>query len=191
MHPGIRLLLDIAAARPELLLTGQALSDQGRAVTVMLAAGWSREHLRHVIAGGPLLTTTRQGSAGNPTEPSGGGLILRPSSGQRSYRYKLCSYYSSTSCAASPFHRSAGITNEITRSARSETLSLVQTPLDHSPPPKNNQLRARKTGTGSNLRSEEYLDGGYWVPAESCQSIDWLRRSDQAAKTSPKSFHVL
>ncbi|MFJ8034720.1 hypothetical protein [Streptomyces sp. NPDC096032] len=54
MHPGIRLLLDLAAARPELLLTGQALSDQGRVVTVMLEAGWSREHLHHVIADRPL-----------------------------------------------------------------------------------------------------------------------------------------
>nr|WP_093694710.1 hypothetical protein [Streptomyces sp. 2231.1] len=54
MHPGIRLLLDLAAARPELLLTGQALSDQGRVVTVMLEAGWSPEHLHHVIADRPL-----------------------------------------------------------------------------------------------------------------------------------------
>ncbi|MEU6323103.1 hypothetical protein [Streptomyces sp. NPDC047009] len=54
MHPGIRLLLDLGAARPELLLTGQTLTDQGRVVTVMLEAGWSREQLRHIIAARPL-----------------------------------------------------------------------------------------------------------------------------------------
>ncbi|WP_369386195.1 hypothetical protein AB5J72_00070 [Streptomyces sp. CG1] len=54
MHPGIQLLLELAAARPELLLTGQALTEQGRVVTVMLEVGWSREQLRHVIAGRPL-----------------------------------------------------------------------------------------------------------------------------------------
>ncbi|MFE4416173.1 hypothetical protein [Streptomyces sp. NPDC056821] len=53
MHPGIRLLLELGAARPELLLTGQTLTDQGRVVTVMLEAGWSREQLRHVIAARP------------------------------------------------------------------------------------------------------------------------------------------
>ncbi|KUN17677.1 hypothetical protein AQJ11_37445 [Streptomyces corchorusii] len=54
VHPGIQLLLELGAARPELLLTGQALTDQGRVVTVMLEAGWSREQLRHVIAARPL-----------------------------------------------------------------------------------------------------------------------------------------
>ncbi|MFC8373055.1 hypothetical protein ACFUIT_34705 [Streptomyces sp. NPDC057239] len=54
MHPGIRLLLEIGASRPELLLTGKALTDQGRVVTVMLEAGWSAEQLRHVITGRPL-----------------------------------------------------------------------------------------------------------------------------------------
>ncbi|MGW2492365.1 hypothetical protein ACWCV9_34875 [Streptomyces sp. NPDC001606] len=54
MHPGIRLLLDLGAQRPELLLTGKALTDQGRVVTVMLEAGWSREQLLHVIADRPL-----------------------------------------------------------------------------------------------------------------------------------------
>ncbi|MGW7671476.1 hypothetical protein ACWGJX_30785 [Streptomyces sp. NPDC054775] len=54
MHAGIRLLLDLGAARPELLLTGQALTDQGRVVTAMLEAGWSPEQLRHVIATRPL-----------------------------------------------------------------------------------------------------------------------------------------
>ncbi|MGX4695528.1 hypothetical protein [Streptomyces sp. JNUCC 63] len=59
MHPGIRLLLDLGASRPELLLTGQALTDQGRVVTVMLEAGWSAEHLRHVIADRPLPNPVR------------------------------------------------------------------------------------------------------------------------------------
>ncbi|MGW4606834.1 hypothetical protein ACWENS_26655 [Streptomyces sp. NPDC004532] len=59
MHPGIRLLLDLGAARPELLLTGQALTDQGRVVTVMLETGWSPEQLRHVIATRPLPNPVR------------------------------------------------------------------------------------------------------------------------------------
>ncbi|MEU4884564.1 hypothetical protein AB0G19_29495 [Streptomyces althioticus] len=58
-HPGIRLLLDLGAARPELLLTGQALTDQGRVVTVMLEAGWNAEQLRHVIADRPLPNPVR------------------------------------------------------------------------------------------------------------------------------------
>ncbi|MDQ0956077.1 hypothetical protein QFZ24_010086 [Streptomyces phaeochromogenes] len=54
MHPGIRLLLEIGASRPELLLTGKPLTDQGRVVTVMMDAGWSPEQLRHVITDRPL-----------------------------------------------------------------------------------------------------------------------------------------
>nr|WP_245695335.1 hypothetical protein [Streptomyces antibioticus] len=54
LHPAVRLPLDIAADRPEFLLTGAALTDQGRVATVMLEAGWSSEHLRHVIADRPL-----------------------------------------------------------------------------------------------------------------------------------------
>ncbi|MFE2687412.1 hypothetical protein [Streptomyces mirabilis] len=54
MHPGIRLLLEIGASRPELLLTGKVLTDQGRVATVMLESGWSSEHLRHVVTGRPL-----------------------------------------------------------------------------------------------------------------------------------------
>ncbi|MDH6222880.1 hypothetical protein [Streptomyces pseudovenezuelae] len=52
--PGILLLLELGAARPQLLLTGQALTDQGRVVSVMLESGWSPEQLRHVIAARPL-----------------------------------------------------------------------------------------------------------------------------------------
>ncbi|QEU83397.1 hypothetical protein [Streptomyces viridosporus] len=59
MHPGISLLLQIGASRPELLLTGKALTDQGRVVTVMLDAGWSAEQLRHVITGRPLPSPVR------------------------------------------------------------------------------------------------------------------------------------
>ncbi|WP_369383271.1 hypothetical protein [Streptomyces sp. cg36] len=54
MPPGIQLLLELGAARPELLLTGKPLTDQGRVVTVMLESGWSRDQLRHVIAARPL-----------------------------------------------------------------------------------------------------------------------------------------
>ncbi|RRR76720.1 hypothetical protein EHS43_30035 [Streptomyces sp. RP5T] len=59
MHPGIQLLLELAAARPELLLTGQALTDQGRVVTAMLDAGWTREQLQHVISDRPLPSPVR------------------------------------------------------------------------------------------------------------------------------------
>ena len=54
MHPGICLLLEIGAHRPELLLTGMALTDQGRVATVMMDAGWSPAQLRHVITDRPL-----------------------------------------------------------------------------------------------------------------------------------------
>ncbi|MFC8660758.1 hypothetical protein [Streptomyces sp. NPDC057199] len=54
MHPGIRLLLEIGASRPDLLLTGKPLTDQGRVATVMMDAGWSPGQLRHVITGRPL-----------------------------------------------------------------------------------------------------------------------------------------
>ncbi|MFD9283192.1 hypothetical protein ACFWD7_39090 [Streptomyces mirabilis] len=54
MHPGIQLLLEIGASRPDLLLTGTVLTDQGRVVTVMMEAGWSSEQVRHVITDWPL-----------------------------------------------------------------------------------------------------------------------------------------
>ncbi|MFD3504964.1 hypothetical protein [Streptomyces sp. NPDC058678] len=59
MHPGIRLLLEVGASQPELLLTGKALADQGRVLIVMMEAGWSSEHLRHVITGRPLPNPVR------------------------------------------------------------------------------------------------------------------------------------
>ncbi|MFD4588294.1 hypothetical protein [Streptomyces sp. NPDC058434] len=54
MHAGIRLLLDIGATHPELLLTGKPLTDQGRIATLMMDAGWSPTQLRHVITDRPL-----------------------------------------------------------------------------------------------------------------------------------------
>ncbi|MET7390469.1 hypothetical protein ACFYPT_38810 [Streptomyces sp. NPDC005529] len=66
MHPGIRLLLEIGASRPELLLTGKALTDQGRVTTVMLEAGWSAEQVRHVITDRPLP---------HPVRTSVGGIV--------------------------------------------------------------------------------------------------------------------
>ncbi|NUK21663.1 hypothetical protein [Streptomyces lunaelactis] len=59
MHPGIRLLLEIGARRPELLLTGKELTDQGRVATAMMDAGWSSEQLRHVITNRPLPNPVR------------------------------------------------------------------------------------------------------------------------------------
>ncbi|GHB72021.1 hypothetical protein GCM10010377_73230 [Streptomyces viridiviolaceus] len=59
MHPGIQLLLEIGAAQPELLLTGKALTDQGRVVTVMLDSGWTSAQLRQIIAGRPLPAPVR------------------------------------------------------------------------------------------------------------------------------------
>ncbi|MGW5250433.1 hypothetical protein ACWEQN_43115 [Streptomyces sp. NPDC004129] len=59
LHPGIGLLLEIGVSRPELLLTGRALTDQGRVVTAMMEAGWSRKQLRHVITDRPLPNPVR------------------------------------------------------------------------------------------------------------------------------------
>ncbi|MFE0477794.1 hypothetical protein ACFW2V_39995 [Streptomyces sp. NPDC058947] len=59
LTPGVRLLLQIGAQRPELLLTGHALADQGTAVSAMLNAGWTREQLNHVISARPLPSPIR------------------------------------------------------------------------------------------------------------------------------------
>ncbi|BBC28732.1 uncharacterized protein SGFS_000230 [Streptomyces graminofaciens] len=59
MHPGIQLLLEIGSSRPELLLTGKVLTDQGRMLTVMMESGWSSEQLRHVITDRPLPNPVR------------------------------------------------------------------------------------------------------------------------------------
>ncbi|SEF04832.1 hypothetical protein SAMN05216489_09970 [Streptomyces sp. 3213] len=75
MHPGIQLLLEIAAHRPELLLTGKALTDQGRVASVMMDAGWSPAQLRHVITGRPLPHPVRTPSArSSPPAPRRPGL---------------------------------------------------------------------------------------------------------------------
>lgn len=60
-NPGVDLLVAIGAEKPEFLLTGQTLQDQGMAVAGMLVSGWTPEQLRQVIAGRPLpdeITTT-------------------------------------------------------------------------------------------------------------------------------------
>jgi hypothetical protein len=49
----------IGAARPEFLLTGTTLRDQGLMVTGMLAEGWTPEHLWQVIAGRDLPSPIR------------------------------------------------------------------------------------------------------------------------------------
>ncbi|WP_432043222.1 hypothetical protein [Streptomyces cadmiisoli] len=54
MHPGIRLLLDIGARRPDLLLTGKVLTERGRVITAMMEAGWNTERIRHVITHRPI-----------------------------------------------------------------------------------------------------------------------------------------
>jgi hypothetical protein len=59
LEPGVRLLLAIGAQRPELLLTDQVLAEQGRTITAMLDAGWTREQLRHVISDRPLPSPVR------------------------------------------------------------------------------------------------------------------------------------
>lgn len=54
LEPGVRLLLAIGAQHPQLLLTDHVLAEQGRTLTAMLDAGWTREQLKHVIADRPL-----------------------------------------------------------------------------------------------------------------------------------------
>lgn len=53
-NPGVDLLLAIGAEKPEFLLTGKTLQDQGLTVAGMLLEGWTPEQLRQVIAGRPL-----------------------------------------------------------------------------------------------------------------------------------------
>jgi hypothetical protein len=60
-NPGVDLLVAIGAEKPEFLLTGKTLQDQGMAVAGMLISGWTEDQLRQVIAGRPLpdqITTT-------------------------------------------------------------------------------------------------------------------------------------
>jgi hypothetical protein len=53
-NPGVDLLSAIGAEKPEFLLTGRTLRDQGLVVAGMLLEGWTPEHLRQVVAGRPL-----------------------------------------------------------------------------------------------------------------------------------------
>lgn len=51
---GEQLLLAVGAEHPELLLTGQVLTDQGHVVQDLLRSGWTPEQVRHIIADRPL-----------------------------------------------------------------------------------------------------------------------------------------
>jgi len=53
-NPGVDLLLALGAEKPEFLLTGKTLQDQGLTVAGMLLEGWTPEQLRQVVAGRPL-----------------------------------------------------------------------------------------------------------------------------------------
>lgn len=53
-NPGVDLLVEIGSDKPEFLLTGKTLQDQGMAVAGMLLEGWTPEQLRQVITGRPL-----------------------------------------------------------------------------------------------------------------------------------------
>ena len=87
-NPGVDLLLAIGAEKPEFLLTGKTLQDQGRSVAGMLLEGWTPEQLRQVIAGRKLpdeITTTvgsivssrlRQALAGPVPETVGNGTYM-------------------------------------------------------------------------------------------------------------------
>lgn len=58
-NEGVKLLLAIGAKKPEFLLTGKTLRDQGLMVAGMLDVGWTAEHLWHVIAGRDLPSPIR------------------------------------------------------------------------------------------------------------------------------------
>lgn len=87
-NPGVDLLVAIGAEKPEFLLTGKTLQDQGLVVAGMLLEGWTPEQLRQVIAGRPLpdqITTTvgsivssrlRQALAGPVPETVGNGTYM-------------------------------------------------------------------------------------------------------------------
>ncbi|MFF0009618.1 helix-turn-helix domain-containing protein [Streptomyces tibetensis] len=87
-NPGVDLLLAIGAEKPEFLLTGKPLRDQGLVVAGMLLEGWTPEQLRQVIAGRNLpdeITTTvgsivsgrlRQALAGPVPETVGNGTYM-------------------------------------------------------------------------------------------------------------------
>lgn len=56
----MELLLSIGARKPEFLLTGRTLTDQGLMVTGMLLEGWTPGQLEQVIAGRPLPQPVRK-----------------------------------------------------------------------------------------------------------------------------------
>ncbi|MEU0002204.1 helix-turn-helix domain-containing protein [Streptomyces microflavus] len=60
LSPGVELLLSIGARKPEFLLTGRTLTDQGLMVTGMLLEGWTPGQLEQVIAGRPLPQPVRK-----------------------------------------------------------------------------------------------------------------------------------
>lgn len=90
-NPGVDLLVAIGAEKPEFLLTGKTLQDQGRAVAGMLMDGWTPDQLRYVIAGRRLpddITTTvgaivsgrlRQALSGPVPETVGNGTYMMSS----------------------------------------------------------------------------------------------------------------
>lgn len=90
-NPGVDLLVAIGAEKPEFLLTGKTLQDQGMAVAGMLLEGWTPDQLRQVISGRPLpdeIATTvgaiisgriRQALSGPVPETVGNGTYMASS----------------------------------------------------------------------------------------------------------------
>jgi hypothetical protein len=116
MHAGIRLLLDIGASRPELLLTGPALTDQGRVATVMLEAGWSPEQLRHVITGRPLP---------NPVRTSIGAIIAARLRAAQAYPPPATTTRPDAAPLDEPFAEAARERSSTAAAARSVTQALT------------------------------------------------------------------
>ncbi|WP_331751863.1 hypothetical protein OG713_45830 (plasmid) [Streptomyces sp. NBC_00723] len=108
MHEGIRLLLQIGASRPELLLSGPALTDQGRVATVMMDSGWSAEQLRHVITSRPLP---------NPVRTSVGAIVAA--------RLRAAQAYPPPATVAEPF--AAATTERPPAAAAARTVSEALT----------------------------------------------------------------
>lgn len=113
LTPGVELLLEIAAADPAYLLTGQTLVDQGRMVTGLLASGWPQECVRQVIAGRPLpqpLTRTvgavvaarLRAAARVPAPPAAGRVALPTQGGPADIQQPEAPERSSTLAAARP-----------------------------------------------------------------------------------------
>jgi hypothetical protein len=116
MHPGIRLLLEIGASRHDLLLTGKALTDQGRVVTVMMEAGWSREQLRHVITARPLP---------NPVRTTVGAIIAARLRAAQAYPPPATVVNHHDELAPEPVERSAQDRSSTVAAARTVTEALT------------------------------------------------------------------